>query len=156
MSRRLTAMTKLASSSSAELAVAVRGAVMKLARRLRSERADETLGLSPLFALSTIELHEPLSASALAQFERLQPSSLTRVIATLEDRGFIERQRNPDDARQTLLTTTQAGRDIVHAERQRRQEWLAHMIDSLTDEEREQLRVALPILRRLGSEDHPA
>jgi hypothetical protein len=30
------------------------------------------------------------------------------------------------------------------------------MIDSLTDEEREQLRVALPILRRLGSGDHAA
>ena len=128
---------------------------MKLSRRLRSERADESLGLSPLFALATIELREPLSASALAQFERLRPSSLTRVIATLEERGFIERERNPDDARQTLLTTTQAGRDIVRAERQRRQEWLAHMIDSLTDEERGQLRTVLPILRRLGSDDHP-
>jgi DNA-binding MarR family transcriptional regulator len=149
-------MTKLASSSSAELAASLRGAVMKLSRRLRSERVDESLGLSPLFALATIELREPLSASALAQFERLRPSSLTRVIATLEERGFIERQRNPDDGRQTLLTTTQAGRDIVRAERQRRQEWLAHMIDSLTEEERGQLRTVLPILRRLGSDDYSA
>jgi DNA-binding MarR family transcriptional regulator len=127
---------------------------MKLARRLRSERADESLGLSPLFALATIELREPLSASALAQFERLQPSSLTRVIATLQERGFIERRRDPDDGRQTLLTTTQEGRDIVKAERQRRQEWLAHLIDGLTEEERGQLRAVLPILRHLGSENH--
>ena len=144
-------LTKLASPASAELAASLRGAVMKLSRRLRSQRVDESLGLSPLLALATIELREPLSASALAQFEQLRPSSLTRVIATLEERGFIERRRHPDDGRQTVLTTTQAGRDIVRAERQRRQEWLAQMIDSLTEEERGQLRAVLPVLRRPGS-----
>jgi DNA-binding MarR family transcriptional regulator len=144
-------VTEFASSAGAQLAGSLRGAVMRLARRLRSERADESLGLSPLFALATIEAREPLTASALAKHERLQPSSLTRVIAALEERGLIARERNPDDARQTLLSTTAAGREVVGAERQRRQEWLAHLIDGLTEPEREALQAALPVLQKLGS-----
>jgi DNA-binding MarR family transcriptional regulator len=146
-------MSELASASSAQLAATMRATVMKFARRMRSERADESIGQSALLALTTVHDREPLTASALAQFERLQPSSLTRIIASLEERGLIARQRHPEDGRQTLLSTTLSGRKIVLAERERRQEWLAHMLDGLSEGERDALRVALPIIARLGSQD---
>src|SRR5579875_1678595 len=64
------------------LAGSLRMAIMRLARRLRAERADDTLGLSQMSALSSL-MHGPLSPTALAQVERIQPPSMTRVISAL-------------------------------------------------------------------------
>jgi DNA-binding MarR family transcriptional regulator len=143
-------MNGLESSSTTSLAASLRGTVMRVARRLRSERVDGSLGLAALVALGTIESHEPLTASELAAAERLQPSSTTRLISVLEKHGFIVRDRDPADGRQSILRMTPAGREVVATERERRQEWLAHVLDGFTTEERDQLRAVIPLLHRIG------
>jgi DNA-binding MarR family transcriptional regulator len=124
---------------------------MRVSRRLRSERVDGSLGLSALVALGTIESREPLTASELAAAERLQPSSTTRLIAVLTKHGYIDRDPDPEDGRQSILRTTPSGREVVTAERERRQEWLAHVLDDFTAEERDQLRAVIPLLHRIGN-----
>jgi DNA-binding MarR family transcriptional regulator len=140
-----------ASSSSASLAAALRGTVMRVARRLRSERVDGSLSMAALVALGTIESREPLTASELAAAERLQPSSTTRLIAVLEKNGYIDRDRDPKDGRQSILRVTPTGRQIVATEREHRQEWLAHVLDEFTAQEQDQLRAVIPLLHRIGN-----
>ena len=123
-------------------------AIMRLARRLRAERADDTVGLSQMSALSSL-MHEPLSPTALAQVERIQPPSMTRVISALESRGLVERQEHASDKRQSVIAITDEGRDLVEAERVRRKAWLVGVLDTLSDEDRRTLREALPILERI-------
>jgi DNA-binding MarR family transcriptional regulator len=143
-------VNRVASSSSASLAASLRGVVMRVSRRLRSERVDGSLSLSALVALGTVESREPLTASELAAAERLQPSSTTRLIAVLEKHGYIERDRDPADGRQSILRITPAGREIVATEREHRQEWLAEVLDAFTAQERDQLRAVIPLLHRIG------
>ena len=126
---------------------------MRLARRLRSERSDETLGLSQLSALSTLAHQGPLSPTALADLERIQPPSMTRVIAALEERHLVGRAPHPSDRRQSVIEITEAGRAIVLEDHRRRTAWLAKRIEVLSDEERQRIADVLPILERFGNSD---
>src|ERR1700733_14014879 len=112
---------------------------MRLSRRWRAERSDETLGLSQLSALSTLERHGPLSPTALAELERIQPPSMTRLIAALEGRGLVERRPHSSDRRQAVIAITPDGSHIVLEDRRRRQAWLSQTVERLNDEEQERL-----------------
>ena len=122
---------------------------MRLSRRLRTERSDTSLGLSQLSALATLYAQGPLSPTALADFERIQPPSMTRVITGLEEHGYAVREPHPTDRRQAVIAISDSGRALVEEDRHRRQAWLSGVLESLTDEERASLRAALPILEGL-------
>jgi DNA-binding MarR family transcriptional regulator len=121
---------------------------MRLARRLRAERSDETLGLSQMSALASL-MHGPLSPTALAQMERIQPPSMTRVITALETRGLIKREEHETDRRQSVIAITDTGRQIVEEDRVRRKAWLVEVLDTLEEDDRRALREALPVLERI-------
>jgi len=122
---------------------------MRLSRRLRTERSDNSLGLSQLSALATLYAQGPLSPTALADHERIQPPSMTRVITGLEELGLAVREAHPTDRRQAVIAISETGRALVEEDRHRRQAWLSGVLESLTDEERSALRAALPILEGL-------
>ena len=126
---------------------------MRLARRLRAERSDETLGLSQLSALSSLMRSGPLSPTALAELERIQPPSMTRVITALEERGLVERAPHTSDRRQSVIEITEAGRAIVLEDRRRRAAWLAQRFQTLSVEEQAQIAAVLPIIERIGEGD---
>lgn len=131
-----------------ELASAFGLAIMRLSRRLRSERSDDTLELSRLSTLSTLFGSGPLSLSALAERERIQPASMTRIVSALELRGLIRRSPHPTDRRQSLIAITEAGRSIVQEDRRRRTAWLTQRVERLSPEERRRIAEVLSILQR--------
>ncbi len=134
-----------------ELAVEVREAVSRLARRLRQERPPHELGLTSLSALSRLYRLGPASPSALAAAENVQPQSMTRALATLTERGLIVREPHPTDGRQTVVSITDAGRVVLEEDRSQRDAWLAGMIaDRLTPVEQEFLRAAAKLLEVLA------
>lgn len=133
-----------------EFAAGLRIAVLRLARRLRVERGDESLTLSQLSALSSLDRHGPCSPTALAEIERVQPPSMTRVLAGLEERGLARRAPHETDRRQAVIALSDAGRALLEETRRRRHAWLTRCLDELSEEDRAALRTALPILERLG------
>lgn len=133
-----------------ELASALRISIMRLSRRLRAERSDETVSISQLAALGAIDRHGPMSPTALAEHERVQPPSMTRIICALEGRGHVRREPHPHDRRQSVIAITDGGRRFVAEERRRRDAWLAKQFQELTAEERQVLRSAAPILEGLS------
>jgi DNA-binding MarR family transcriptional regulator len=140
--------------SDAGLASALRISVSRLARRLRAERLAKGLepGLSDtqLAALAALERHGDMTPGELADHEKVQPPSMTRVIAVLEERGLVMRGPHATDRRQVVLAVTQAGRDVVMQSRQLREAWLAQRLRELTPQERATLRAAAPILEKLS------
>ncbi len=137
-------------SSDAALASALRLAVMRLARRMRSERPDSSLTLSQLSALATLERHGPLTPSELAGHERVQPPSMTRLAARLETAGFLTRTDHPTDGRQVLLAVSASGVGLLREDRRRREAWLAQRLRELDADERAVLDRAAAILDRLA------
>jgi DNA-binding MarR family transcriptional regulator len=140
--------------SDAGLATALRISVSRLARRLRAERLAKGLepGLSDtqLAALASLERHSAMTPGELADHEKVQPPSMTRVIAALEELGLIMRAPHATDRRQVVLTVTDRGREVVHQSRRLREEWLAKRLRELTPQERAALRAAAPILEKLS------
>jgi DNA-binding MarR family transcriptional regulator len=134
----------------AELACVMRLSVMRLARRLRAQRADHTLTLTQLATLATLERHGQLSPRELADHERVQPPSMTRTLAGLEERGLVTRARHATDGRQQVVSLTPAAAQMLRDDRRRRDAWLAQRLDDFSVEERATLRAAVPLLERLG------
>ena len=140
--------------SDAGLAAALRISVSRLARRLRAERLAKGLepGLSDtqLAALAALERHTAMTPGELAEHEKVQPPSMTRVITALEERGLVTRQAHATDRRQVVLTVTEHGRVVVQQARRLREAWLAQRLRELTPQERQALRAAAPILEKLS------
>lgn len=146
--------TPLQTRSDAGLATALRISVSRLARRLRAERMAKGLepGLSDtqLAALSALERHGAMTPGELADHEKVQPPSMTRVITVLEERGLVMRAAHPTDRRQVVLTATEQGNTVVEQSRRLREAWLAKRLRELTPQERALLRQAAPLLEKLS------
>jgi DNA-binding MarR family transcriptional regulator len=140
------------SSTDTALASGLRLAVMRLARRMRSERADTSLTLTQLAALATLERHGPLTPRELAAAERVTPPSMTRIAASLEAAGLATRTDHPSDGRQVLLAASPAGVALLREDRRRRDAWLAQRLRELDPADRDVLRRATEVLDRLASQ----
>ena len=141
--------------SDAGLATTLRISVSRLARRLRVARTshgmpEAELSDTQFAALSALERHSAMTPGELAEYEKVQPPSMTRVIAVLEERGLVMRAPHTTDRRQVVLTVTEEGRAAVLRARRRRDEWLARRLKELTPRERAALRAAAPILEKLS------
>src|ERR1700685_380517 len=93
---RLTLTMQTQTTTDAGLATALRISVSRLARRLRAQRTasgltEAVLSETQLAALSALEVHHAMTPGELAEHEKVQPPSMTRVIAGLEDRPLVLR-----------------------------------------------------------------
>ncbi|HEY4314380.1 MAG TPA: MarR family transcriptional regulator [Actinomycetes bacterium] len=135
----------------AELASSMRVSVMRLSRRLRVERADHGLTLTQISVLATLDRHGPLTPRELAQHERVQPPSMTRTLAGLEERALIVRTPHASDGRQHLISLAAPAAALLREDRRRRDAWLVQRLAELTQAERDVLRAAAPIIDRITS-----
>ena len=132
------------------LASRLRLAVVRLNRRLRAQRdVEAVVTLTQLSAMASLHRHGPMTPGELATCERVQPPSMTKVIAALTERGFVDRSPHPTDGRQTVVALTEAGRDYVDAEVSARERWLDAQLAQLTPDERTLLHRAVDIIDRL-------
>src|ERR1700742_4312671 len=118
------------------LASRLRLAVVRLNRRLRSQRTSSTVSLTQLAAMSTLFKCGPLTPGELAAKEGVQPPSMTRVIAALEEFGVVTRRPHPTDGRQAIVALTDEGRAFHDAEVSAREAWLDRRLAELDDDER--------------------
>jgi DNA-binding MarR family transcriptional regulator len=132
------------------LAVALRDAIMRLNRRLRQSRPVGDLTLTQLSALNGLELAGSMTPRELADAERVQPPTMTKIIAKLEERGLVQRTPHPTDGRQVVLAATETGRGVVLGNRRARDAWLAQRLATLSPDERETLRQAAELLDRIA------
>ncbi len=145
--------TRKQSDDITEVAGSIRRSVGRLVRRLRLERVDETLSLSKLSILGILYRKGPVTATDLATGEHIRPQSLTRLLAFLEERGFVSRQPDEADRRRLLITITAEGREALSADVRRKEAWLARAIEqALSPDEREFLSRASRLLDRLTEE----
>ncbi|GAB3865020.1 MarR family transcriptional regulator [Dactylosporangium cerinum] len=143
-------MVRAPKITAAQLAAALRDSITRLNRRLRQARPIGDLTITQLSALTSLELNGALTPRELADAERVQPPTLTKIVAKLEERGLVQRTPHPTDGRQVILAATELGRAVILEHRRARDEWLAKQLAALTPEERETLGKAAEILGRIG------
>jgi DNA-binding MarR family transcriptional regulator len=97
---------------------------------------------------------KPMTATDLARLERLQPQSLTRIIADLEEQGLIRRRQDEVDRRQILIEITQTGTDLLVLDAHRQNVWLSQVLTTrVSKAERNILDIAADLLDGLSDED---
>jgi len=136
---------------SVELVARLRMATVRLYRLMR-QHADPNSGLSQtlISALATVARCGPVTLGRLAELERVQPPSMTRIVAQLEERALVVRHVDAADRRIARVQVTAAGTEILDEVRTRRNEYLAARLSELTVDERRALDAALPALERLA------
>jgi DNA-binding MarR family transcriptional regulator len=138
--------------SADDLALAhdVQVAVLRLARRLRAQRRDVGLTLSQLSVLALLGRSGPMTLGDLAAAEQVRPPSMTRTVASLVELRMVDRSPSPNDGRQFVVSVTPAGRDLLAADRARREAWLADRLRDVSAADRDVLRRAVMILDELA------
>ena len=133
-----------------ELAKTLREAIHRLNRRVRQARPVGDLTFSQLSALTSLQLAGALTPRELADMERVQPPTMTKIVGKLEDRGLVARTPHPTDRRQVILAATEQGRAVFAQFEKARNEWLAVQLAVLSPEQRDTLARAAEILQQVA------
>ena len=143
-------MTATSRLTGAELSAALRPSLLRLTRILRNQRVYLSVTLTQLSAMGTLRKRGPMSAGELAALERVQPPSMTKVLASLEDKGLVRREAHPTDKRQAIIVLTDDGTRLLDSERRQRDAWLSQRLARLAPDERALLRDVIPVLDKLA------
>src|SRR3990170_1839146 len=136
--------------TAARLATLLRDSITRLNRRVRQARPVGDLTFSQLSALTSLQLAGALTPRELADVERVQPPTMTKIVGKLEERGLVVRTPHPTDRRQVILAATEQGRAVYAQFEKARNEWLALQLAELTPEDRDTLERAAQILQQVA------
>jgi DNA-binding MarR family transcriptional regulator len=93
----------------------------------------------------------PTTAAALAAGEHVTQQAIAQSLATLKERGLVEKQADPSDGRKSLVTATAAGGELMDGFTASREEWLTQAIEAaVRPEERPLLAEAIELLERIA------
>ncbi|MDY0815744.1 MarR family winged helix-turn-helix transcriptional regulator [Kitasatospora purpeofusca] len=131
-----------------ELAADLRSAIGELVRALRP---DDTLPQNQAGVLGLLVRDDlACTVAELAVRQRVRHQSMARTVSLLTEAGLVTQQPHSTDRRKLLVTATEAGRTALYEQRARREARIASAIEArLTSDERETLRSAVALLRRL-------
>lgn len=126
----------------------VRLVVLRLSRRIRTNSVDE-LTPSQQAVFASIAKNGPATIGRIAELEHVQPPSASKIVASLETRGLVERRSDPDDRRCSLIVATPDGHAYLDGVRAAGRSWLAAQLSELDAGNASALVAALPALEQL-------
>ncbi|MFT3970810.1 MAG: MarR family transcriptional regulator [Micropruina sp.] len=112
-------------SSAADDLLRLAGALSRWA----SSQAGLGVPSGVLRLLATVEEHGPIRIGDLAHADQTSQPAVTRQSSRLEGLGWVERVADPADARATLVSVTEAGRERLAEARRARGEAVARLLD---------------------------
>lgn len=135
-----------------ELVTRLRLAIMRLARRLR-QQAEPGVTPSMLSALASMDYLGPVSLKELAELERVQPPTLTKIVARLEETGLVRRDADSEDRRVARVSLTPEGKQFIQRSRTRKDAYLSRRLGKLGARDVDTLAAAVDALERLLEEE---
>jgi DNA-binding MarR family transcriptional regulator len=131
-----------AADDSAEL---LRLVILRLAREIRTSSV-EIITPSQLAVLNTVAACGEATMGRIAEIERVQPPSVSKIVGGLERIGFVERKSDPKDRRIILVAPTPRGVAYLAEVRTAGSTWLSARFADLVDADAAAIRAALPAL----------
>ncbi len=134
----------------APLATDLRMATFRLARRLRSQRAVDSMSDGQFAVLAALRGHGPHTLGELADRERVSAPSMNRTVNGLEESGYLSRTPDVDDRRKVNIHLTDAGLVVVEETTRRRDLWLEQALGALAPAQRDALASAVVVMREVA------
>ena len=129
----------------------LRPILLRLARELRREIHSLGVTGGQVSLLAQVK-HDPgITASELAERERVSAPGMSGHLVRLEAANLIERKRASDRRRIGLYLTSE-GAKVLRSVRSRRTAWLSARLERLEPAERERIEDALDALEKLMDE----
>src|SRR6478609_7630670 len=129
----------------------LRIATFRLARRMRTQRAVDSMSDGQFAVLAALKVHGPHTLGDLAERERVSAPSMNRTVNCLEESGWLTRTPDERDRRKVNIALTGEGLDVVEETVRRRDAWLEAAITALPDDKRAILREAAAIMREVAA-----
>jgi DNA-binding MarR family transcriptional regulator len=129
----------------------LRPVLLRLARELRREIHSLGVTGGQVSLLIGIKHNPGITATELAERERVSAPGMSGHLVRLETAGLIVRVRAADRRRIGLFLTAE-GEKVLKSVRNKRTAWLVARLDRLEPEERDRIEVAIDALEKLISE----
>jgi DNA-binding MarR family transcriptional regulator len=113
-----------------------------------------SLSLVHLHVLTVLEGDGALSMTKLAEALDVSVASATGIVDRMEQRGLVERLREPDDRRVVLVHATETGSAVFRDLAEQRRKMLIPVLDRMTDDELESFLIGLRAMHRVRAEAH--
>ncbi len=126
----------------------LRPVILRLARELRREIHSLGVTGGQVSLLISIKHTPGITASELAERERVSAPGMSGQLVRLEAAALIKRVR-ADDRRRIGLYLTDEGEKVLRSVRKRRTAWLVERLERLEPAELERLETAIAALERL-------
>ena len=129
----------------------LRIATFRLARRMRTQRAVDSMSDGQFAVLAALWTHGPHTLGELAERERVSAPSMNRTVNSLQETGYITRSSDENDGRKVVISLTDAGRAVVAETARRRDAWVEAALAELTPKERATIARAAEIMGRMAA-----
>jgi DNA-binding MarR family transcriptional regulator len=127
----------------------LRIATFRLARRMRTQRAVDSMSDGQFAVLAGLFVHGAHTLTELADRERVSAPAMNRTVNCLQDAGYITRSADENDGRKVVIDLTDEGRAVVDETARRRDAWVEEALAEIAPEEREILAKAAEIMGRM-------
>jgi len=127
----------------------LRIATFRLARRMRTQRAVDSMSDGQFAVLAALWVHGSHTLGELADRERVSAPSMNRTVNCLQDSGYVGRAADQTDGRKVVISLTDEGRAVVDETARRRDAWVEEALAELSAEERATLAHAAEIMGRM-------
>ncbi|GAA1924796.1 hypothetical protein GCM10009775_16350 [Microbacterium aoyamense] len=127
----------------------LRIATFRLARRMRTQRAVDSMSDGQFAVLAALFVHGPHTLGELADRERVSAPAMNRTVNCLQDSGYLTRSADENDGRKVVIALTDEGRAVVDETARRRDAWVEEALADLSAAERTTLAQAAEIMQRM-------
>ena len=135
-------------NDSMTIAGRLRPVLLRLARELRREIHSLGVTGGQVSLLIAIKKEPGITATELAERERVSAPGMSGHLVRLEATNLIERTRASDRRRIGLFLTPE-GEKVLDSVRRKRNAWLVKRLERLEPEERERIEGSIDALERL-------
>ncbi len=133
-----------------ELASGFREALRHSVYLVRRLDADGELSAAQLSTLKML-LGEGQRVGEIARNLGVRVPSATEQIIKLERAGLARREPDPSDSRAVRVILTDEGRAAIDSANKRRNQVMAEILSTLTDQDRKALAEALPVIDKINA-----
>jgi MarR family transcriptional regulator, organic hydroperoxide resistance regulator len=83
-----------------------------VAKMYNEQAVNHDSTMATAFVLLTIDKDKGTPSTSLGPLMGMEPTSLSRILKTMEDKGAICREKNPDDGRSVIIKLTDYGKEM--------------------------------------------
>ncbi|MFC4269807.1 MarR family winged helix-turn-helix transcriptional regulator [Polaribacter marinivivus] len=83
-----------------------------VAKMYNEQAAKHDSTMATAFVLLTIDKVKGTPSTSLGPLMGMEPTSLSRILKSMEEKGAISREKNPDDGRSVIIKLTDYGKEM--------------------------------------------